>query len=135
MKNIAIMGSSGICAGIYHYFFIVGSVCRKHRSSFKTIPDRRESSQRTSGYYLWTELSRDHPAEYFQGYRRYGTEYRNGFFSHISCPGLLVECGFLSNGLEASLLLTDGYQTRLSMAITGAYLHQMQMINRASGGI
>ena len=56
-------------------------------------------------------------------------------FSHISCPGLLVECGFLSNGLEASLLLTDGYQTRLSMAITGAYLHQMQMINRASGGI
>ena len=56
-------------------------------------------------------------------------------FSHITCPGLLVECGFLSNGLEASLLLTDGYQTRLSLAITGAYLHQMQMMNRATGGI
>lgn len=56
-------------------------------------------------------------------------------FSHISCPGLLVECGFLSNGLEASLLLTDSYQTQLSLAITGAYLHQLQMMNRATGGI
>lgn len=56
-------------------------------------------------------------------------------FSHITRPALLVECGFLSNGLEASLLLTDDYQTRLSLAITGAYLHQLQMMNKASGGI
>ena len=56
-------------------------------------------------------------------------------FSHITRPGLLVECGFLSNGVEASLLLTDGYQTKLSVAITGAYLHQLQMMNIASGGI
>ncbi len=56
-------------------------------------------------------------------------------FSHISCPGLLVECGFLSNGVEASLLLTDDYQTQLSLAITGAYLHQIQMMNKATGGI
>ena len=56
-------------------------------------------------------------------------------FSHINTPGLLVECGFLSNGVEASLLLTQGYQTRLSVAITGAYLHQIQMMNKAAGGI
>lgn len=56
-------------------------------------------------------------------------------FSHITCPGLLVECGFLSNGVEASLLLTDSYQTQLSLAITGAYLHQSQMMNKALGGI
>lgn len=56
-------------------------------------------------------------------------------FSHISCPGLLVECGFLSNGVEASLLLTNGYQTQLSLAITGAYLHQIQMMSKATGGI
>lgn len=56
-------------------------------------------------------------------------------FSQIACPGLLVECGFLSNGLEASMLLSDGYQTQLSLAITGAYLHQLQMMNRATGGI
>ena len=28
-------------------------------------------------------------------------------FEHVNCPSLLVECGFLSNGEEASLLLTD----------------------------
>lgn len=56
-------------------------------------------------------------------------------FSHITCPGLLVECGFLSNGVEASLLLTDSYQTQLSLAITWAYLHQSQMMSKASGGI
>lgn len=34
-------------------------------------------------------------------------------FEHISCPAILVECGFLSNGEEASLLLTDTYQRKL----------------------
>lgn len=42
--------------------------------------------------------------------------------SHISCPGILVECGFLSNPEEDALLQTDDYQLRLAVTITGACL-------------
>ena len=49
-------------------------------------------------------------------------------FSHISCPAILVECGFLSNGEEASLLLTDTYQRKISLALAGAYMREIQMI-------
>lgn len=49
-------------------------------------------------------------------------------FSHISCPAILVECGFLSNGEEASLLMTDTYQRKISLALAGAYLQEIQMI-------
>ena len=49
-------------------------------------------------------------------------------FEHISCPAILVECGFLSNGEEASLLLTDAYQRKIAMALAGAYLQEIQMI-------
>ena len=55
-------------------------------------------------------------------------------FSHISCPAILVECGFLSNGEEASLLLTDTYQRKISLALTGAYLQEIQMIPAVWGG-
>ena len=49
-------------------------------------------------------------------------------FEHINCPSILVECGFLSNGEEASLLLTDTYQRKISLALAGAYLQEIQMI-------
>ena len=55
-------------------------------------------------------------------------------FEHISCPAILVECGFLSNGEEASLLLTDGYQRKIALALAGAYLQEMQMIPTVWGG-
>lgn len=55
-------------------------------------------------------------------------------FEHISCPSILVECGFLSNGEEASLLLTDTYQRKISIALAGAYLHEIQMIPKVWGG-
>ena len=55
-------------------------------------------------------------------------------FSHISCPAILVECGFLSNGEEASLLLTDAYQRKISLALAGAYLQEIQMIPTVWGG-
>lgn len=32
---------------------------------------------------------------------------------HISCPGILIECGFLTNPEEEALLRSDGYQTNL----------------------
>lgn len=49
-------------------------------------------------------------------------------FQHIDCPAILVECGFLSNGEEAALLLTDSYQRKVALALAGAYLHQLTMI-------
>ena len=55
-------------------------------------------------------------------------------FSHIGCPAILVECGFLSNGEEASLLLTDNYQRKISLALAGAYLQEIQMIPTVWGG-
>lgn len=41
---------------------------------------------------------------------------------NIRCPGILVECGFLSNAAEAELLQTDDHQRRLSAAIVSGYL-------------
>ena len=42
--------------------------------------------------------------------------------NHVSCPAILVECGFLSNREEAEKLQTDPYQTQLATAILAAYL-------------
>ena len=40
----------------------------------------------------------------------------------VSCPAVLVECGFLSNPQEAQLLSTDAYRTKLAMTILTASL-------------
>lgn len=42
--------------------------------------------------------------------------------NHISCPGVLVECGFLTNPREEQLLRSSGYQTKLAAALAGGYL-------------
>lgn len=42
--------------------------------------------------------------------------------SHISCPAILVECGFLSNDREAELLQQPEYQTKIAAALVSAYL-------------
>lgn len=36
---------------------------------------------------------------------------------HISCPGVLVECGFLSNAQEEQLLLSPNYQKKLAATL------------------
>ncbi len=38
----------------------------------------------------------------------------------ITCPGVLVECGFLSNPKEEALLLTSAYQRKIICAVTSA---------------
>lgn len=55
-------------------------------------------------------------------------------FKHINCPSILVECGFLSNGEEASLLLTDSYQRKVAVALAGACLQQLQIVEGFAGG-
>lgn len=41
---------------------------------------------------------------------------------HITCPAVLVECGFLSNPTEEAKLRDDGYQTRLAACMASAWL-------------
>ena len=41
---------------------------------------------------------------------------------HVDCPGILVECGFLSNGREEALLRSDAYQKQLCGVIATACL-------------
>ena len=42
--------------------------------------------------------------------------------SSVTCPAILAECGFMSNPQEAGKLGTDVYQTKLSCALTAAYI-------------
>ena len=42
--------------------------------------------------------------------------------SHISCPAILVECGFLSDAEEAELLQRRDYQIKIAAALLSAYL-------------
>lgn len=44
----------------------------------------------------------------------------------INCTGILVECGFLSNYAEASLLQSPNYQTKLSQAIIYGLCHYLE---------
>ena len=41
--------------------------------------------------------------------------------AHIEQPGILVECGFLSNPQETERLKTEAYQTRLAVTIAAGY--------------
>ena len=40
----------------------------------------------------------------------------------VSCPAILVECGFLSNPTEANALCTEKYQKQLVLAIAAGYV-------------
>lgn len=42
--------------------------------------------------------------------------------NQVTCPAVLVECGFLTNPREERLLREDTYQTKLAAVITAAYL-------------
>ena len=44
---------------------------------------------------------------------------------HIDAPGVIVECGFLSNASEAVKLQEPSYQTRLAAAIVAGYLRML----------
>lgn len=46
--------------------------------------------------------------------------------NHISCPALLVECGFLSNPEERWQLKEPGYQTALAVVVAASYRQSTQ---------
>lgn len=45
---------------------------------------------------------------------------------HIQCPGILIECGFLSNPTEEALLREPEYQKKLCGAITAALVNYIE---------
>lgn len=52
----------------------------------------------------------------------------------INCPGILIECGFLSNRAEAALLENDSYQTKLASVIASGYLsYTSELADELSG--
>lgn len=42
--------------------------------------------------------------------------------NHITCPAILVECGFLTNPGEEAMLRDEGYQRQLAVVLAGAWL-------------
>ena len=42
--------------------------------------------------------------------------------NHITCPAVLVECGFLTNSQEEAMLRDEGYQRQLAAVLAGAWL-------------
>lgn len=45
---------------------------------------------------------------------------------HISCPGVLVECGFLSNAQEEQLLLSPNYQKKLAATLAATLINCLE---------
>lgn len=45
---------------------------------------------------------------------------------NITCPGILIECGFLSNAEETRSLKTDAYQLEIAVSILSAVLKYFQ---------
>ena len=50
---------------------------------------------------------------------------------HITAPGILVECGFLSNTQETERLQDPAYQLRLASAVAAGYLNAGTMENES----
>ena len=48
---------------------------------------------------------------------------------HIKCPGILLECGFLTNPEEEAKLRDPKYQKQLSAVIAGAYCQYLSQLN------
>ena len=45
---------------------------------------------------------------------------------HLTCPAIIVECGFLSNQQETEQLKQDSYQKRLSVCMIQGYLNYLE---------
>ncbi len=101
-----------------------------------TYPDPRYSGAQvfyagTQGSQLWAENTQEalrmclNENNQRKAKRIPDTVYLMG---HVTCPAILVECGFLSSGEEAALLLTGAYQTKVAATLAGAALQYIQMI-------
>lgn len=53
--------------------------------------------------------------------------------NHITCPAVLIECGFLTNPEEEALLRQDSYQRKIAAVLASAVLSWPDMKNECSG--
>ena len=68
---------------------------------------------------------------------RSADEIPNNIFllNNVSCPAILIECGFLSNTEEEKLLQTDTYQLKIAAVIAAGFLSSYDALsNQSSGG-
>ena len=88
------------------------------------------SSEPRGGQVFYSPVPRSREmGEYMQQLLAENTDTRNRtarqipdsiyLMNSITCPGILVECGFLSNREEAILLESDNYQKKLATVIAG----------------
>lgn len=52
-------------------------------------------------------------------------------YKNTTVPGVLVECGYLSNYQERNLLLTEDYQKKLSESITNGIINYFKLITKS----
>ena len=45
---------------------------------------------------------------------------------HLTCPGVLIECGFLTNAQEESLLRSEVYQKQICSVIAATVSHKFR---------
>lgn len=51
-------------------------------------------------------------------------------YSNITTPGVLIECGYLSNSSERSNLVDEEYQEKISKAITKGVINYLKVLNK-----
>lgn len=68
--------------------------------------------------------------------RRTATEIPDNILlmTHIKCPGILIECGFLSNAAEEQLLRTDTYKLKIAAVIAAGYLYNKDGLSELISG-
>jgi len=54
--------------------------------------------------------------------------------NNISCPAVLVECGFLSNPAEDALLKTDEYKLKIAAAVASGYFTSERLLKETFFG-
>ena len=54
--------------------------------------------------------------------------------NNVSCPAILIECGFLSNAEEEKLLQTDIYQLKIAAVIAAVFLDSYDTLSDLSSG-
>lgn len=109
-----------------------------HPAVLVSIHQNHFSEEKYSGsqvFYAKTETSKELAAQ-MQEMLRIAVDSKNHrqckpadsvyLMEHIDCPGVLVECGFLSNRQEEQRLQQPEYQKKLVCAITGALAQYLQ---------
>lgn len=49
--------------------------------------------------------------------------------NHISCPAVLVECGFISNYQDDELLQSDSYQVKIAASLLSSFLNSQEALS------